>query len=336
MSTLRTTSPWSFATSSHGDTFASWSSAVVTISSPGCSVRAKECVRLKFSVVMLAPNAISSGVAPTKSAAARRPASITKSDSRLAANGPTRVAFRSTRYPAIASTTSRGTCEPPGPSRNDTSRSSAAKRARAASTSRASTVAIVTLPERALLHRGPKPRRGVEPERLDQPVADRAQRLVVDHLAGDPAPAPDVGRDLAPRHRQRDLALLPVELHGRPHREVAVGAEDAEQLALVALRQLEHGMPPALLLERLRQLERAAADRLLGGLVIHGPSMPADWIGSRHYCPGPKPRGGAGAGHRVRGAGREPLGRTRRQDRRRPGGRGRDALDVRHRAHGRR
>ena len=41
---VRTTSPWSSATRSHGATFASWSRSVTTISSPGCE-RARDGVR---------------------------------------------------------------------------------------------------------------------------------------------------------------------------------------------------------------------------------------------------------------------------------------------------
>src|SRR3954453_899641 len=148
----------------------------------------------------------------------------------------------------MASTTSRGTCEPPGPSRNDTARSSAGKRSRTASTSSASRTAAIgiSLPERARFHRRAQPRRGVEPERLDQPVADRAQGVLVGDLAGDPAPAADVRRDAAPRHRQRDLPLVARQLDRSPYGPVAVGAEYAEQLAGVTLRQLEHRVTPAL------------------------------------------------------------------------------------------
>ena len=47
-----TVSSWSRATRSHGETFASWSSCVTTISSPGSSVRATAWASRKLSVVM--------------------------------------------------------------------------------------------------------------------------------------------------------------------------------------------------------------------------------------------------------------------------------------------
>ena len=94
---VRTTRSWSSATSSHGDTFASWSSAVTTISSPGLSVRATACASWKLSVVMFAPNAIPSGSAPVNSAAAARPRSITSSDSREVRKAPPRFEFEPSR-----------------------------------------------------------------------------------------------------------------------------------------------------------------------------------------------------------------------------------------------
>ncbi len=84
----RTTSPWSAATSSQGDTLASWSRSVTTISSPGPRVRATACASRKFSVVMFAPKAISSGALPVRSAAAARASAITASDS---SRGPERA-----------------------------------------------------------------------------------------------------------------------------------------------------------------------------------------------------------------------------------------------------
>ena len=94
---VRTTRSWSSATSSQGETFASWSSAVTTISSPGSSVRATACASWKLSVVMFAPNAMPSGSAPVKSAAAARPRSITSSDSREVRKAPPRFEFESRR-----------------------------------------------------------------------------------------------------------------------------------------------------------------------------------------------------------------------------------------------
>ena len=79
---MRTTRSWSAATSSQGEMFASWSSWVTTISSPGSSVRATAWASWKLSVVMFAPKAISSGSLPVKSAAASRPRAITSSEAR--------------------------------------------------------------------------------------------------------------------------------------------------------------------------------------------------------------------------------------------------------------
>ena len=89
----RTTRSWSPATSSQGATLASWSRSVTTISSPGSSVRATACASWKFSVVMFAPNAISSGSLPVKSAAAARARSMTASDSADVRKAPPRLAF---------------------------------------------------------------------------------------------------------------------------------------------------------------------------------------------------------------------------------------------------
>ena len=61
--------PRSCASSSQGETFASWSSAVTTISSPSRSVRANARLRRKFSAVMLWPKAVSPGEQPRNAAA---------------------------------------------------------------------------------------------------------------------------------------------------------------------------------------------------------------------------------------------------------------------------
>ena len=60
-STKRTTIPRSCASSSQGETFASWSSFVTSTSSPRSSVRARQRVSRKLSEVMVGPNATSSG-----------------------------------------------------------------------------------------------------------------------------------------------------------------------------------------------------------------------------------------------------------------------------------
>src|SRR5688572_5197333 len=82
---------------------------------------------------MLAPNAMPSGSAPMKSAAAARPRSITASDARDVAKAPPRLAFASVRQALIASTTDAGTCEPPGPSKYAAPDASAGNSARIAS-----------------------------------------------------------------------------------------------------------------------------------------------------------------------------------------------------------
>ena len=130
--TVRTNRPWSSATRSHGLMLASWSSTVVTISSPGSSVRATACANMKLSVDMFGPNAISSAAPPTNSAAARRAATIRSSDDRLVGNTPPRFALCPYRYSVIAAPTTSGTCDPPGPSRYACAPANAGKRARTA------------------------------------------------------------------------------------------------------------------------------------------------------------------------------------------------------------
>ena len=66
---------------------------------------------------MLAPKAISSGSAPTSSAAASCASTSSASVSREVAKAPPAFAFERSRYAAIASITAAGTCEPPGPSK---------------------------------------------------------------------------------------------------------------------------------------------------------------------------------------------------------------------------
>ncbi len=67
------------------------------ISSPSFSVRATACASRKLSVVMLAPNAISSGREPVKSAPAWRARSYSASDSALVTKAPPRLAFEPRR-----------------------------------------------------------------------------------------------------------------------------------------------------------------------------------------------------------------------------------------------
>ena len=116
MSTQRTVAPASSAASTHGRTFASWSSFVTTTSSPGPSVRPNDRERCRRSDVEFGPNTISPGSAPVMSAAARRASAISASVSSLAANAPCVLLIPLRRWPAIASITVSGTCEPPGAS----------------------------------------------------------------------------------------------------------------------------------------------------------------------------------------------------------------------------
>ena len=96
MSTVLTVSPRSFASSSHGSTFAWWSRLVTTISSPGDSVAPIDRLRWSVSVVMLAPNLIDSGsAAPSRSAIARCASWAIASFRSLVANAPPAFAFDS-------------------------------------------------------------------------------------------------------------------------------------------------------------------------------------------------------------------------------------------------
>ena len=67
--TTWTVSPLSAASSTQGATPPSWSSAVVTISSPAEKSRPAARVSAKFSVVMFIPNAISAAEQPRNRAA---------------------------------------------------------------------------------------------------------------------------------------------------------------------------------------------------------------------------------------------------------------------------
>ena len=70
--TVRTVRPRSAATPSHGPTFASWSSPVTTSSSPGCRPAVIERATCIVSVVMFAPNLISSGLGRVEQVRERR------------------------------------------------------------------------------------------------------------------------------------------------------------------------------------------------------------------------------------------------------------------------
>jgi hypothetical protein len=90
-----TVNPRSWAISSQGETFASWSRRVQTISSPATHSRDAARDSAKFSVVMFAPNATSSTVAFRKRAAVACARSSTTSVACDVANGPPVFAFAS-------------------------------------------------------------------------------------------------------------------------------------------------------------------------------------------------------------------------------------------------
>ena len=132
---MRTVSPRSAASSTHGATPPSWSSSVVRISSPAAKSRPAARVSAKFSVVMFIPKAISAGVAPRNRAASAFDPSRIASTARPVAYGAPRFPEASRIAAAIASPTSSGPGFPPGASRNAKPERSAEKRARAVSTS---------------------------------------------------------------------------------------------------------------------------------------------------------------------------------------------------------
>ena len=117
MSTKRIMQPRS-SSAVQGETLASWSSCVTTISSAGA--RSLPIARLSANVseVMLGPKTISSGSQPNMAAMAACAAAITSSLRRLVANAPCVLAFEAAKYSPIARITRSGTCVPPGPSKN--------------------------------------------------------------------------------------------------------------------------------------------------------------------------------------------------------------------------
>ena len=84
MSTVRTVTPRSSAIARQGETFASWSRVVTTISSPGWSVLPIERLRWNVSVVMFAPNLISSPLRALRNSAS---AGVRAPDDLVAAMG---------------------------------------------------------------------------------------------------------------------------------------------------------------------------------------------------------------------------------------------------------
>ena len=137
MSTKRTVRSRSWASSSQGETFASWSSLVQRISSPAPKLAAGRAREREESVVMFGPKTTSSPGAAEEAAGdlARRAVERLGAAARLVRAARVRVRGRGSRS-TTASITSSGTCVPPGPSKKTRSRWSAEKRARAAATSR--------------------------------------------------------------------------------------------------------------------------------------------------------------------------------------------------------
>src|SRR5712691_1322313 len=217
MSAKRTTRPRSCASSSHGDTFASWSSRVTRIWSPSLKARAAVRVSAKFSVVMFCPNTTSSASQPRKPAAASLPCATTASVRRLVSYGPPTFAFDSRKYAETASMTESGTCVPPGASKNAKPLWSALKRARTAWTSKAMVDMRRTLPEHVARAAGPRVRcccgcgldrrrAAVEDDRCARPPpgnrrSDRRARLPLDRH--EPAGDRD-HRERGARARSRD------------------------------------------------------------------------------------------------------------------------------------
>ena len=93
MSAKWTTSPLSCASSSHGETFASWSSFVTITSSPSAHSRAAVRVQAKLRVVMFWPKASSSGSAVRNRLAVSRARTTSSSVRRLVSYGPLTFAF---------------------------------------------------------------------------------------------------------------------------------------------------------------------------------------------------------------------------------------------------
>ena len=127
----------SWASSSHGATFPSWSRRVTRISSPRASVRPSVRVSAKLSVVMFWPNVVSparSRGSARRSRAPARPASSLRRLGRERSRRGSRSTRAGRRRPRRSPTA--GTASP-GPSRKATPEESAGKRARIASRSKA-------------------------------------------------------------------------------------------------------------------------------------------------------------------------------------------------------
>ena len=93
--TTRTTRSRSCASSSHGETFASWSSPVTRISSPALNVRATVRVNVKLSDVMFGPNVTCSAEQSRKRPAVSCASAMSASVRMLVPYGPPTFAFDS-------------------------------------------------------------------------------------------------------------------------------------------------------------------------------------------------------------------------------------------------
>jgi hypothetical protein len=131
---MRTVIPLSAASSTHGATPPSWSSSVVTTSSPATKSRPAARETAKSSVVMFIPNEISSALQPRKRPASSLARARIASTARPVAYGAPRFPEASRSAFAIACPTSSGTCVPPGASKNAKPSFNEEKRARTAST----------------------------------------------------------------------------------------------------------------------------------------------------------------------------------------------------------
>ena len=111
---VRTTRSRSWASSSHGATPPSWSSAETRISSPASKPRPAVRESMKSSEVMFGPKITSCGLAAEEARRARLGRSRICPTRRLVSYTAPRLALASRSVRATASPTSSGTCEPPG------------------------------------------------------------------------------------------------------------------------------------------------------------------------------------------------------------------------------
>ena len=109
--------PRSAATASQGATLASWSRRLTTSSSPAAQSRARARETASVSVVMFAPNAISSRRAFSRSAAAQCASAETASTAIDIVNDRPAFAVPPTRCAVIASIASEHIWVPPGASK---------------------------------------------------------------------------------------------------------------------------------------------------------------------------------------------------------------------------